>query len=283
MSATATATAAAATVETTHGLDLDWNTADPVEVRRRIRSGEYRGHTGALAKGFVQANLAILPGDYAAEFARFCQRNPKPCPLLAMSEPGDPRLPELGQDLDLRTDLPSYRVFRDGELDGDVRSIGDLWQDDFVAFALGCSFSFEEPLVDAGLRLRHWEDGSVCPMFLTDIECAPAGRFHGRMVVSMRPFTPGDAIKAVQITSRYPKVHGAPIHLGMPERIGIEDIGRAWQGDDPILAPGEMPVFWACGVTPQVVVRSARPPIAITHTPAHMLVTDARNASLAVG
>ncbi len=274
---------ATALAEAPHGLGLAWDTTDPREVRRHIRTGEYRGHTGALAKGYVQANLAILPEDYADEFLRFCHRNPKPCPLLAVSEPGDPRLPELAEDLDIRTDLSSYRVFRDGEYDGDVVSIEDLWRDDFVVFALGCSFSFEEPLVDAGLRLRHWEDGSVCPMFLTDIDCAPAGRFSGKMVVSMRPFTPADAVKAVQITSRYPRVHGAPVHLGMPELIGIEDIGRAWQGDDPMLAPDEMPVFWACGVTPQVAVRSARPPLAVTHTPAHMLVTDRRNASLAVG
>ena len=274
---------ATALAEAPHGLELAWDTTDPREVRRQIRTGQYRGHTGALAKGFVQANLAIMPLDYAEDFLRFCQRNPKPCPLLAMSEPGDPRLPELAEDLDIRTDLPSYRVFRDGEYDGDVVSIEDLWRDDFVVFALGCSFSFEEPLVDAGLRLRHWEDGSVCPMFLTDIDCAPAGRFHSKLVVSMRPFTPADAVKAVQITSRYPRVHGAPVHLGMPELIGVEDIGRAWQGDDPELAPDQMPVFWACGVTPQVAVRSARPPLAITHTPAHMLVTDVRNASLAVG
>jgi uncharacterized protein YcsI (UPF0317 family) len=274
---------ATALAEAPHGLELAWDTADPREVRRQIRTGQYRGHTGALAKGFVQANLAIMPLDYAEDFLRFCQRNPKPCPLLAMSEPGDPRLPELAEDLDIRTDLPSYRVFRDGEYDGDVVSIEDLWRDDFVVFALGCSFSFEEPLVDAGLRLRHWEDGSVCPMFLTDIDCAPAGRFHSKLVVSMRPFNPADAIKAVQITSRYPRVHGAPVHLGMPELIGVEDIGRAWQGDDPKLTADQMPVFWACGVTPQVAVRSARPPLAITHTPAHMLVTDVRNASLAVG
>ena len=274
---------ATALAEAPHGLDLAWDATDPREVRRHIRTGEYRGHTGALAKGYVQANLAILPQDYADEFLRFCHRNPKPCPLLAVSEPGDPRLPELAQDLDIRTDLSSYRVFRDGEYDGDVVSIEDLWRDDFVVFALGCSFSFEEPLVDAGLRLRHWEDGSICPMFLTDIDCAPAGRFHSKLVTSMRPFTPADAIKAVQITSRYPRVHGAPVHLGMPELIGVEDIGRAWQGDDPVLAPDQMPVFWACGVTPQVAVRSARPPLAITHTPAHMLVTDVRNASLSVG
>ena len=276
----ATATPA---VEPTHGLGLEWNTSDPVEVRRRIRAGRYHGHTSGLAKGCVQANVAVLPAAYADEFARFCQRNPKPCPLLAMSEPGSPHLPELGEDLDLRTDVPSYRVFRDGEPDGDVASIGELWQDDFVAFALGCSYSFEEALVDAGLSLRHWNDGGVCAMYLTDIECAPAGRFHGRLVVSMRPFTPADAIKAVQITSRYPRVHGAPVHLGMPERIGIDNIERAWQGDDPVIAAGELPVFWACGVTPQVALRAARPPIAITHTPAHMLVTDVRNASLAVG
>ena len=262
---------------------LGWNSSDPVEVRRRIRTGQYNGQTGGLAGGCVQANLAVLPASYADEFARFCQRNPKPCPLLAMSEPGSPHLPELAADIDLRTDLPSYRVFRDGELDGDVASIGELWQDDFVAFALGCSFSFEEALVDAGLSLRHWNDGSVCPMYLTDIECAPAGRFRSRMVVSMRPFTPANAIKAVQITSRYPRVHGAPVHLGIPEHIGIENIERAWQGDDPVIASGEIPVFWACGVTPQVALRAARPPIAITHTPAHMLVTDIRNASLAVG
>ncbi|MCE2540616.1 MAG: putative hydro-lyase [Acidobacteria bacterium] len=274
---------AAPAVEPRHGLGLDWNTSGPGELRRRIRAGRYSGHTGGLARGYVQANLAVLPAAYADEFARFCQRNPKPCPLLATSEPGSPRLPELAADLDLRTDLPSYRVFRNGEPDGDVASIGDLWQDDFVAFALGCSYSFEEALVDAGLSLRHWNDGSVCPMYLTDIECAPAGRFHSRLVVSMRSFTPADVIRAVQITSRYPRVHGAPVHLGMPERIGIENIERAWQGDDPVVAPGEMPVFWACGVTPQVALRAARPHIAITHTPAHMLVTDVRNASLAVG
>ncbi len=269
-------------VETARRPGLEWNTADPVAVRHRIRNGRYHGQTGGLARGYVQANIAILPAACADEFARFCQKNPKPCPLLAMSEPGRPHLPELAEDLDLRTDVPSYRVFRNGDVDGDVASISDLWQDDFVAFALGCSFSFEEALVDAGLSIRHWNDDSVCPMYLTDIECAPAGRFRGRMVVSMRPFTPADAIRAVQITSRYPRVHGAPVHVGMPERIGIENVERAWQGDDPSIAAGQMPVFWACGVTPQVALRAARPPIAITHTPAHMLVTDVRNASLAV-
>jgi len=261
-----------------------WDRSDPVAVRRAIRAGAHRGQTGTLAPGHVQANLAILPRDYAEEFARFCQRNPKPCPLLEMSEPGDPRLPGLGSNLDVRTDLPSYRVFRDGERMEDVPDITDLWRDDLVAFALGCSYSFEEALIDAGLRLAHWDDPSlVVPMYLTGIECEPAGRFRGRMVVSMRPFAPAEAIKAIQITSRYPRVHGAPVHIGKPELIGIEDVTQAWQGDDPAIGPGELPLFWACGVTPQSVVAAARPPLCITHTPAHMLVTDVRNAALAVG
>jgi uncharacterized protein YcsI (UPF0317 family) len=256
---------------------------DPQQVRRMIRAGEHAGHTGSLAPGFVQANLCILPRAYASEFATFCQRNPKPCPLLATSEPGSPHLPELGADLDIRTDVPSYRVFRDGAPVEDVNDVTALWQDDLVVFALGCSYSFEEALVDAGLPLRHWVDGSAVAIYLTSIECAPAGRFSGRMVVSMRAFTPADAIKAVQITSRYPRVHGAPVHIGKPALIGIEDVNRAWQGDDPILGDDQLPVFWACGVTPQSVVQAARPPLCITHTPGHMLVTDLRNASLAVG
>lgn len=263
--------------------DTDWNTQDPQEVRRAIRRGDHSGHTGSLAPGFVQANLAILPIAYADEFALFCQRNPKPCPLLGMSDPGSPHLPELADDLDIRTDVSSYRVFRDGEMVEDVTDISALWRDDFVVFALGCSFSFEQPMIDAGLHLRHWHDASIVPMYLSNIECAPAGRFKGKMVVSMRPFTPADVVKAVQITSRYPRVHGAPVHIGLPELIGIEDINRAWQGDNPQLLSDQLPVFWACGVTPQSVVRDARPPICITHTPAHMLVTDVRNASLAVG
>jgi uncharacterized protein YcsI (UPF0317 family) len=261
-----------------------WDSSDPAAVRHAIRTGAFHGQTGALAPGYVQANLAILPRDYAEEFARFCQRNPKPCPLLEVSEPGDPRLPGLGADLDLRTDVPSYRVFRDGEAAGDVGDVSDLWCDDLVAFALGCSFSFEEALVDAGLRLPHWEDRRlVVPMYLTSLECEPAGRFRGKLVVSMRAFSPADAIKAIQITSRFPRVHGAPVHIGKPEMIGIEDVSKAWQGDDPVIGEDELPVFWACGVTPQSVVRAARPPLCITHTPGHMLVTDVRNAALAVG
>ena len=212
---------------------LRWDSEDPREVRRQIRIGEYAGQTGALAAGYVQANLAILPVDFADDFMRFCQRNPKPCPLLAVSEPGSALLPELAADLDIRTDVSSYRVFRNGERVEDVSDIRSLWQDDFVVFALGCSFSFEEPMIEAGLRIPHWEDGSIVPMYLTNIDCVPAGRFQGKLVTSMRAFTPADAIKAIQITSRYPKVHGAPVHIGLPAFIGVEDISKAWQGDDP--------------------------------------------------
>ncbi len=256
--------------------------SEPHALRQAIRSGAYTAHVIGQAPGFVHANLCIVPEAYAFEFLSFCQRNPKPCPLLAMSSPGERRLPALAEDLDLATDLPQYRVFRDGEWVGDVTDIEELWRDDFVAFALGCSLSFEEPLVAAGLPLRHFESRSDVPMYLTNIDCVEAGRFGAKMVVSMRPFKPADAIRAVQITSRFPDVHGAPIHIGKPELIGIDDIRVQWQGGVPDLRDDELPVFWACGVTPQVAVARAKPPICITHRPSHMLVSDLRNADLAL-
>jgi uncharacterized protein YcsI (UPF0317 family) len=254
---------------------------DPRELRRAARAGRFKSYTIGQAMGRVQANLCILPKDYAFEFLHFCQLNPRPCPLLAMSEPGDPKLPSLGDDVDLRTDAPMYRVFRDGRMVEDVPDIGHLWRDDFVGFALGCSLSFEEALMQAGLPLRHVDARDDVPIYLTDVDCVPSGRFAGKLVVSMRPFKPADAIRAIQITSRFPNVHGAPVHIGLPEAIGIDDIHTSWQGGTPDVRAGELPVFWACGVTPQVVVAQARPPICITHKPAHMLVTDLRNASLA--
>jgi len=256
--------------------------SDPRAVRRAVRSGAHAGHTAGLAPGYVQGNVCILPRDYADDFFVFCQRNPKPCPLLAASDPGDPRLPALGEDLDIRTDVPSYRVFRDGEPAGDVPDICDLWRDDLVAFVLGCSFSFEEALLEAGVPLRHIAEGRNVPMYLTSVETAPAGPFRGKLVVSMRPFKPADAIRAIQITSRFPSVHGAPVHIGKPALIGIDDIDRPWVGDRTEVKDDELPVFWACGVTPQSVVRQARPPLCITHTPGHMIVTDLRNSSLAI-
>jgi uncharacterized protein YcsI (UPF0317 family) len=229
----------------------------------------------------VQGNVCILPREYAAEFRAFCAANPKPCPLLAVSEPGDPRLPELGADLDIRTDVARYRIYRDGALAEEVDNLERHWRDDLVTFILGCSFSFEEALMQAGLRLRYVDEGRNVPMYRTSVDTVPAGRFRGKLVVSMRPFRPADAIRAIEITSRYPRVHGAPVHIGFPEKIGIGDLTRPWVGDATEVKEDEMPLFWACGVTPQSVVLDAKPSLCITHAPGHMLVTDLENASLA--
>ena len=252
----------------------------PIEARRIIRAGEYTGHTAGIAPDYVQGNLCILPKELALEFAAFCQRNPKPCPVIGMGAPGDPSLPDLG-DIDIRTDLPRYRVFKDGKLVDEPTDIAKYWSDDLVTFLLGCSFSFELPILQEGIRLQHVERNTVVPMYRTSIECVPAGRFKGRMVVSMRSFAPAEAIRAIQITSRFPAVHGAPVHLGLPEAIGVHDLMRPDWGDPPEMKPGELPVFWACGVTPQVAIEAARPSICITHKPGSMLITDKRNSALA--
>ncbi len=250
------------------------------EARQAIRAGRWREHTSGLAPANVQGNLAILPAALASDFLRFCQRNPKPCPLLAVSEPGDPMLPTLGADIDIRSDLPRYRVWRDGELADEPTDIGALWRDDLVSFVLGCSFSFEHALIEAGIELRHVRQGKNVAMYRTNIQTTPAGPFHGPMVVSMRPMNAADAIRAVQVTARVPAVHGAPVHLGDPALIGIADIGRPDFGDPVEIKSDEVPVFWACGVTPQAVVMAARPAFCITHAPGAMLITDRLNSDL---
>jgi uncharacterized protein YcsI (UPF0317 family) len=251
------------------------------QERLRIRAGGFSGPTSGMAPGHVQANLVILPKAQAHDFLRFAQANPKPCPVLAVSEPGDPRLPMLGADLDLRTDLPRYRVWRNGELIAEPTDVRDAWRDDLVSFAVGCSFSFEEALIEDGIEVRHIALGCNVPMYRTNIPCVSAGVFGGPLVVSMRPMKPADAIRAVQITSRFPSVHGAPVHLGFPAAIGIADIGKPDYGDAVPIAADEMPVFWACGVTPQAVIAEVRPEFCITHAPGCMLITDLRNSSLA--
>ncbi len=253
---------------------------DGLSARRAAREG-YAGHTAGLAAGFVQGNLVVLPAEEAGEFLRFCVANPKPCPLLAVSEPGDPHLPALGADLDLRTDLPRYRVWRAGELVAEPTDICAHWRDDLVAFVLGCSFSFEEALIADGIPLKHLAMGRNVAMWRTSIPCTPAGRFAGPLVVSMRPFRPADAIRAIALTARFPAVHGAPVHIGHPQLIGIEDLSSPHYGDPVPVADDELPVFWACGVTPQAVIAAARVPFAITHAPGCMLVTDLRNSRLA--
>jgi len=249
-------------------------------AREAIRTGRHRGPTSNLAPGHVQGNLAILPSQYASDFLLFCQRNPKPCPLVAVSDVGSPCIRMLGGDLDIRTDVPGYVLWKDGEYVRDLDNLNDVWRDDLVTFVIGCSFSFEAALMEAGIPLRHIEQGRNVAMWRTNIATAPAGPFGGPMVVSMRPMKPADAIRAIQITSRFPTVHGAPVHFGDPAAIGIADIMKPDFGDAVEIKAGEVPVFWACGVTPQSAIRAAKPFFAITHKPGCMLVTDLRNSDL---
>lgn len=261
---------------------MDLSKASPAKVRAMIRTGEITGQTSGMCDGYAQANLAILPKDLAFDFLLFTQRNKKPCPVLDVTEAGSP-VPRLtAPGADIRTDIPRYRIYRKGELTDEVTDISSFWRDDLVAFLLGCSFSFEAPMIEAGLEVRHITDHHNVPMYKTNIECVPAGVFHGPMVVSMRPMKPADAIRAVQITTRMPFVHGAPIHIGDPEAIGIHDIDKPDFGEPSEIRPGEVPVFWACGVTPQAVAMAVRPEFMITHAPGHMFITDIPNASLAI-
>jgi uncharacterized protein YcsI (UPF0317 family) len=246
----------------------------PAELRRHIRAKTFTGPTPGLARGHVQANLVIVPRDLAFDFFLFCQRNPRPCPVLDVTEPGDPEPRRLAPGADLRTDLPRYNVYRDGRLSEERADLLDIWRSDLVSFLLGCSFTFENALLAAGLPVRHIERSCNVPMFRTSIPCRPAGPFHGPLVVSMRPMTMTQAIRAVEICGRFPRSHGAPIHIGDPAAIGIADLQRPDYGDAVPLLPGEVPVFWACGVTPQAVVTQAKLPLVITHKPGHMFVSD---------
>lgn len=259
-------------------LETSYDFTDPKDARRAIRTGAMTGNTAGIAPGYTQGNLAILPAELALDFMRFCQRNPKPCPLIGVSETGDPALPDLGHDIDIRTDIPSYNVYRNGELDETVTDIRHLWRDDFVAFILGCSYSFEQALVSEGVPLRHLDENLTVSMYKTNLETSPAGAFGGGMVVSMRPMTAARAIRAVEVTARFPHTHGTPVHLGDPAQIGISDIGKPDWGDATRIEDGEIPVFWACGVTPQNAIRMARPEICITHKPGCMLISDVPSA-----
>lgn len=250
-------------------------------ARAAIRAGTYSGHTSGIAREHVQGNVVILPQSLAADFLRYCQRNPKPCPVLAVSEPGDPMLPKLGQDIDIRTDVPRYRVWRRGELIEEPTDIRKLWREDLVTFVIGCSFSFEQALLDAGLSMRHIDQNRNVAMYRTNIQTEPAGPFHGPMVVSMRPLRAAAAIRAIQVTSRFPDVHGAPVHIGDPSLIGIKELSLPDYGDAVEVMRDELPVFWACGVTPQAAISQAKPEFCITHAPGAMLITDLLNHQLA--
>jgi len=252
------------------------------EARLMIRRGEFTRPTSGLAPNYGQGNLVILPSVLASDFLRFCQLNPKPCPLLAVSSPGEWQLSALADDVDIRTDLPRYRVWRHGAIVDEPQDVLRWWRDDLVSFVIGCSFSFEQALIEAGIELRHITCGCTVPMYRTSIATAPAGPFQGPMVVSMRPMKPADAMRAVEITSSFPAVHGAPVHLGKPELIGIADLSKPDYGDAVPVNYDEIPVFWACGVTPQSMVERIKPEFCITHYPGCMLVTDRRNCELAI-
>jgi uncharacterized protein YcsI (UPF0317 family) len=261
---------------------MSLGSAHPKEIRERIRRGEWRRPTAGCASGYVQANLVILPRDLAYDFLVFTHRNPKPCPLLEVTDPGSAEPRRVAPGADLRTDLPRYRVFRDGVLAEEVTDLRGLWRDDLVAFLLGCSFTFEAALLRADVPVRHLEEGCNVPMYITRVPCAPAGLFEGPLVVSMRPIPPEKVARAATVTARFPAVHGAPVHVGTPEALGIRDLGRPDFGDPVTIRPGEVPVFWACGVTPQAVAMRVKPPLMITHAPGHMFVTDLPDEALAV-
>jgi len=252
------------------------------EVRAIIRRGEWAAPTPGLALGHAQANMIILPADWAYDFLLYATRNPKPCPILDVTETGDPEPKLIAPGADVRTDLPRYRVWENGELIRETTDILSEWRGDLVAFMIGCSFSFENALLEAGIGIRHIEENANVPMYLTNVPCVPAGRFSGNTVMSMRPIPHCQIARAVTCTARFPSVHGAPLHIGDPDAIGIRDIARPEFGDPVTVKPGEVPVFWACGVTPQAAVMQSKPPFAITHAPGHMFIADKMDSDYAV-
>ena len=255
---------------------------NPKDIRNSIQQGRLIRPTCGLAPGYTQANLVVLPKEYAFDFLLFCQRNPKPCPILEVLEPGkyEPVLTAPGADI--RVDIPLYRVYKDGKLAAEVRDIKDYWNDGLVTFLLGCSFTFETALTRAGISLRHIDEGKNVSMYVTSIPTTPAGVFWGPLVVSMRPIPRDKVVKAVQITSRFPAVHGAPVHIGEPDRIGITDLASPDYGDPVEIKENEVPVFWACGVTPQAVTLKSKPVMMLTHSPGHMFITDLLDEDLSV-
>jgi uncharacterized protein YcsI (UPF0317 family) len=248
--------------------------AEPAVLRELARRGVWDATTAGHCPRFQQANVVLLPAEAAADFAAFCTRNPKPCPLIEITPPGDPEPRLSANGADLRTDVPAYRVYRQGDLVEKRTDIADLWRPDLVGFLLGCSHTFEHALAEAGVVVRHIACGTTVPMFVSSIQCVPAGRFEGPMVVTMRPIPRDQLALVFELSARYPHAHGVPVHVGEPERIGIGDLGRPDYGEPVPIEEGDVPVFWACGVTPQAVARVARPDLMISHEPGRMFVTD---------
>lgn len=259
---------------------MDYTNMHPQQVKDLIREGKIDYQTSGMCAGYAQANLCILPKKYAFDFLLFCMRNPKPCPILEVGDVGSREIKAMASKGDVCTDFPKYRIWKNGVLEKEVTDISQYWQDDFVYFLIGCSFSFEAELLEADVPVRHIEENVNVPMFNTNIELESAGVFHGNMVVSMRPIPNDLVVKAVNVTAAMPRVHGAPIQIGNPEAIGIADVTKPDYGDSVTIKDGEVPVFWPCGVTPQNAVMQTKPPIAITHAPGHMFITDVKNSSL---
>ena len=259
---------------------MDYSMEKPDKVRKLIREGKITGSTAGMCSGYAQANLVILKKELAYDFLLFAMRNRKACPILEVTDVGSRSLRKMASDADIATDFPSYRIYKKGELTEEVVDIGKYWRDDFVSFLIGCSFSFESELLEADIPVRHIEEGRNVPMYNTNIACEDAGIFHGNMVVSMRPVPSELVAKAVEVTASMPMVHGAPISIGNPERIGIRDLSKPDYGDAVTIYDGEVPVFWPCGVTPQAAVMASKPDLCITHSPGHMFITDVKNSEL---
>lgn len=261
---------------------MDYANLSPAEIRKLIREKQITGPTAGHALGYAQANLAILKKEHAFDFLLFAQRNPKACPILDVIEPGEVAPKGIAKDADIRTDIPKYRVYKQGVFVEEVTDLYDYWSDDFVCFLIGCSFSFENALLNNEIDVRHISEGCNVPMYKTNIATTPAGLFEGPTVVSMRPIPEADVVRAVQVTSRFPSVHGAPLHIGNPETIGIQDLSKPDFGDAVTIKEGEVPIFWACGVTPQAIAMHVKPDLMITHAPGHMFVTDIRDEHLGI-
>ena len=254
----------------------------PEEARQLIREEKWRNPTSGMANGYIQANLAVLPKEFAFDFLLFCHRNPQACPIIDVVEPGEHAPKIAAPNANVKTDIPKYRIYKHGKFVEERADVTDVWDDNMVGFLIGCSFTFEQALLDNGIPIRHQEEGCNVPMYITNIQCEKAGIFEGPMVVSMRPMSERDAIRAVQVTSCFPSVHGAPVHIGNPETIGIKDINQPNFGDAVTIKKGEIPVFWACGVTPQAVAMHVKPEIMITHSPGHMFITDLKNEQFSI-
>ena len=258
----------------------EYRNATPESVRKLIREKKITSQTSGMCNGYAQANLCVLPREYAYDFLLFTQRNPKSCPLLEVSDTGSRYLKTTAPGTDIATDIPLYRIWENGKLSGEYTDVINFWRDDLVSFIIGCSFSFESLLIDAGIDVRNISEGCNVPMYSTNIDTVPAGVFSGKMVVSMRPIPYNQIVRAVTVTAAMPRVHGSPIHIGNPDIIGIKDINHPDFGDPVTIRENEVPVFWCCGVTPQSVVMNSKPSFCITHSPGHMLITDIHDADL---